>query len=186
MRSYLINMEKKKASIAIDMDGVIADTIGHFVDFYNREHGTQFSRKVFEGKREFDALPNEAVKKYVRTPGFFRNVPVMKGAQEALLYLSDKFDIYIVSAAMEFPQSLSEKKEWLEEHFNFIHWRNIIFCGDKSVIATDYMIDDHVKNLDYFTGKSILFTAEHNLDIDRHLRVNNWQEAVAFLHKQAI
>ena len=108
----------------------------------------------------------------------------MEGAQEALLELMQHFDVYIVSAAMEFPQSLPEKYEWLEEHFPFIAWKNIVFCGDKSVIGTDYMIDDHVRNLDRFKGKALMFTAGHNIGIDRHNRVNNWKEAMEFFRKE--
>ncbi len=108
----------------------------------------------------------------------------MKGAKEAVLQLSENFNIYIVSAAMEFPQSLIEKYEWMKEHFPFISWKNIILCGDKSIIGTDYMIDDHVRNLDTFKGKTIMFTAGHNVGINNHTRVNNWTEVINFLNKE--
>ena len=114
-------------------------------------------------------------------PGFFRYAPIITGAQEALQELQNDFDIYIVSAAMEFPNSLLEKHDWLAEHFPFISWKNIIFCGDKSVIDTDYLIDDHLKNLDFCKGMPILFTAGHNVNVTRHTRVNNWIEAVDLL-----
>lgn len=102
------------------------------------------------------------VKKFASTKKFFSTVPVMNGAVEAVKEFQNNFDIYIVSAAMKFPQSLVEKRTWLNEHFTFIHWKNIIFCGDKSVIDTDIIIDDHLKNLDYFKGKTIMFSAFHN------------------------
>jgi 5'(3')-deoxyribonucleotidase len=102
----------------------------------------------------------------------------MEGAREAVEELMKDFDVYIVSAAMEFPQSLPEKYEWLKEYFPFIDWKNIVFCGDKSVIDTDYMIDDHVKNLDSFKGRPFLFTAGHNINVDRHTRVNDWKEVL--------
>jgi 5'-nucleotidase len=177
-------MGKKRKTIAIDMDGVIADTIAHFVACYEKDYGVRIEKTAFEGKPESEGLPNNAVRQYVYTPGFFRAVPVMEGAKEALLALSKNFDIYIVSAAMEFPQSLFEKYEWLQEHFPFITWKNIIFCGDKSIIGTDYMIDDHVKNLDCCKGKTYMFTAGHNLGIDRHTRVNNWKEVVQVFNEQ--
>lgn len=172
-------MDQQKRTIAIDMDGVIADTVAQFIKWHERDTGVRVSRKIFERKIEKEVLPDGAVPRYVRSPGFFRTAPLVLDAREALIELSKNFEIYIVSAAMEFPLSLSEKQEWLAEHFEFISWRNIVFCGDKSIIGTDFMIDDHVKNLDYFRGTSILFTSEHNLDIDRHIRVNNWQEALA-------
>lgn len=162
------------------MDGVIADTVENFLRYYEKETGIRMPGNSFNNKPEYQALPDNAVKRYVVTPGFFRSVPVMAGAREALLQLSKHHEIYIVSAAMEFPQSLPEKYEWLAEHFEFIQWRNIVFCGDKSIINTDYMIDDHLKNLDHFSGKALIFTAEHNRNVDRHERLNNWQEALRF------
>ena len=177
-------MDSRKKTIAIDMDGVIADTIANFLTWYERDFGVRIGLDAFEGKLEAEGLPDNMVRKYVVTPGFFRSVPVMKGAREAVLKLSEHFDIYIVSAAMEFPQSLIEKYEWIQEHFPFITWKNIILCGDKSIIGTDYMIDDHVKNLDTFKGKALMFTAGHNAGNNSHARVNNWNEVISFLEKE--
>jgi 5'-nucleotidase len=176
-------MNTNKQTIAIDMDGVIADTAAQFIAWYYKEYNVLIDRNEFDGKSESEALPNGAVRKFVFTKGFFRTVPVMNGAKEAVLELMKKFDVYIVSAAMEFPQSLTEKYEWLQEHFPFITWRNIIFCGDKSIIGTDYLIDDHLKNLDCCKGKAIMFSAGHNAGIDRHQRVNNWSEVIKFFNE---
>ncbi|MCW3081277.1 5'(3')-deoxyribonucleotidase [Segetibacter sp.] len=179
-------MDKKRATIAIDMDGVIADTVLNFIQWYERDYGVRVGLEAFEGKPEAEGLPGNAVRKYVLAPGFFRSVPVMEGAKEAVLELSKTFDVYIVSAAMEFPQSLIEKYDWLQEHFPFISWRNIIFCGDKSIIGTNYMIDDHVRNLDTFKGTALMFTAGHNAGVNHHTRVNNWKEVVSFLKAEAL
>ena len=179
-------MNDKRKTIAIDMDGVIADTTAHFINWYERESGIRLEKEAFNGKSESEALPNGMARKFVYMPGFFRTLPVMDGAKEAVLQLMKNYDVYIVSAAMEFPQSLPEKYEWLREHFQFIPWNNIIFCGDKSIIGTDYMIDDHVKNLDCCKGKTFLFTAGHNAGIDRHTRVNNWKEIITLLQVEVI
>jgi 5'-nucleotidase len=176
-------MSIKRKTIAVDMDGVIADTVAQFLLSYQRDYGTRLSREAFEGKPESEGLPDGAVAKYVRTPGFFRSVPVMEGAKEAVAELMKTFDIYIVSAAMEFPQSLAEKYEWLQEHFPAIRWNNIIFCGDKSIIGTDFLIDDHLKNLDFFKGRPLMFTAGHNAGVDKHDRFNNWKEVLAFFNE---
>lgn len=177
-------MDQKRKTIAIDMDGVIADTVACFIQWYEKEHGIRIEKEAFEGKPEAEGLPGNAVRKYVHSPGFFRSVPVMEGAQEAVQELMKSFDIYIVSAAMEFPQSLFEKYEWLKEHFPFIPWKNIIFCGDKSIIGTDYMIDDHVRNLDSCKGKTLMFTAGHNAGANHHTRVNNWNEVISLLKEE--
>ena len=175
-----------KKSIAIDMDGVIADTEKHFLNWYEKDYGMKIHPDDLLGKEENEAFPGKnAARKFVLTAGFFRTLPVMAGAVEAVKQLNDKFEVYIVSAAMEFPQSLPEKLEWLNEHFPFIGWRNIIFCGDKSIINTDFMIDDHIKNLDVFKGKAIMFNAFHNVNYNHHIRVKNWVEVIELMETQA-
>ena len=51
-----------------------------------------------------------------------------------------------------------------------------MFCGDKSIIRADYMIDDHGNNLRTFQGTGVLFTASHNLHEQDFVRVNDWLE----------
>jgi 5'-nucleotidase len=171
----------QKITIAVDMDGVLADTESHFINYYEKEFGEKIERKTILGKPESLAFPDPtAVRRYVHKAGFFRTLPLIKGGQYAIKKLMEDFDVFIVSAAMEFPLSLYEKKQWLEEHFPFITWRNIVFCGDKSIIKTDYMIDDHIKNLDFFSGIPLLFSASHNVDVKHHRRLNNWDEILTF------
>jgi 5'-nucleotidase len=91
--------------------------------------------------------------------------------------MNKKYEVYIVSAATEFPNSLTDKYYWLEDHFPFFSWKQMVFCGDKSMIQADFMIDDHAKHLQYFRGKPFIFTAPHNLNEQRFERLNNWKEA---------
>ncbi|WP_443947593.1 5' nucleotidase, NT5C type [Pedobacter sp. AW1-32] len=51
-----------------------------------------------------------------------------------------------------------------------------MFCGDKSIIDTDYLIDDHCKNLDVCKGKALMFTAFHNVNKDHHQGISHWTE----------
>ncbi|MEI9865673.1 MAG: hypothetical protein WDN00_14205 [Limisphaerales bacterium] len=97
--------------------------------------------------------------------------------------MNDRYELFIVSAATEFPQSLGEKVEWLEEHFPFITWQQIVLCGSKKVITGDIMIDDHFKNLDFFKGRTLLFTQPHNQNQNDkgHERVNSWGEVARLL-----
>lgn len=173
-----------KKTVAIDMDNVIADIETNWIKLYEQEYGIRVEKEELLGKPEDFAFPDPAAaRSLIYKPGFFRNAPVIEGAIEALKELQEDFEVYIVSAAMEFPNSLPEKYDWLAEHFPFITWRNIIFCGDKSVIGTDFLIDDHLKNLDFHKGMPILFTAGHNINITKHTRVNNWAEAVNLLRE---
>ncbi|WP_074493300.1 5' nucleotidase, NT5C type [Mucilaginibacter polytrichastri] len=174
-----------RKTIAIDMDGVLADVETQFLNWYERDFGIKMTKDQIAGLTEDTAFPEKgAIRKFAHTAGFFLTLPVMEGAVEAIATLSKKFEIYIVSAAMEFPLSLPEKLEWLKVNFPAISWKNIIFCGDKSIINTDYMIDDHLKNLDNFKGKTIMFHAFHNVSYTHHTRANNWKEVIDLMAKE--
>ena len=81
---------------------------------------------------------------------------------------------------MEHLNSFAAKYEWLKEHFPFISELNFVFCGDKSVINADFLIDDSPRHFKNFKGKGILFTAPHNIHEGSFLRVNNWGEVKAY------
>jgi 5'(3')-deoxyribonucleotidase len=168
--------------IAVDMDGVISDTVEQFISWEARETGKRKTIEEIMGRPEREAFPN--ILKYVYAVDFFRTARVVPDSQEVLRALYDKYEVFIVSAATEFPQSLTEKQAWLNEHFPFIPWQRMVFCGSKQIVQADIMIDDHFKNLDFFTGsKSILYTQPHNAYADngRHTRVNNWREIAHLL-----
>lgn len=162
--------------IAVDMDGVLADCFEQFVRFDYADSGIKKTREEGAGKTDDELF--EKARTFVYRPGFFRTMPVIADSQEILYKLNEKFEVFIVSAATEFPQSLPEKQAWLNEHFPFIQWQQMVFCGLKTVIQADIMIDDHFKNLNYFKGKTILYTQPHNAlaDAGRHMRVHNWRE----------
>ena len=175
-------MERKR--LLVDMDHVMADITTQYIKWYLDATGTEIKREDLLGKPEDLAFPQpQLIRDFVYKPGFFRTAPVMPGSQEVVSELNDSFDLYVVSAAMEFPQSLTEKYEWLSEHFPFISWQQIIFCGSKKAIWGDYMIDDHLKNLNYFKGEKLLFSATHNINtqINGYKRVNNWAEVKELL-----
>ncbi len=162
--------------ISVDMDGVIANVYSQFISMHAAEFGIVLSLDEITGKPEEVAFANAI--KYVTSPGFFRNAPVMNDAQKVMLKLNEHYQIFIVSAAMEFPNSLIEKQAWLNEHFPYIGWQQMVFCGSKEIIKADIMIDDHFKNLNHFTGETILFTQPHNkiADARQHTRVETWKE----------
>ena len=167
--------------IAVDMDGVLADTTEQFLQFDERDFGRRRTLEEITGKPESVGFPN--AQKYVRTKDFFRTAPVMKESQTVLSDLNKRYEIFIVSAAVEFPQSLLEKYEWLNEYFSFITWQQIVFCGSKTIVEADIMIDDHFKNLDPFKGQTILFSQPHNLlqHSRKHKRVDSWGEIADML-----
>lgn len=178
-------MQKKR--IAIDMDEVVADALWKFEQLIERDYGKIFDRKAFSGGKIYDMFPDgqrDKVRGYLFDKGFFIDLPVMENSQEVIRELSENFEIFFTTAAMEFRHSLEDKYDWLLQNFPFVPWKNFVFCGDKSIIRADYMIDDHVHNLETFQGKGLLYTASHNINERRFTRVNNWLEIRAFFREE--
>jgi 5'(3')-deoxyribonucleotidase len=162
------------------MDEVLADPIHKFIQLYNRDHQVPLDLVITPGTEIFQNVPPEVSDhwfNYINEKGFFRDLPVIEGAVDAVKALQQKYDVYIVSAAMEFKNSLEDKVEWLAQHFPFISWKQIVFCGDK-IVDVDIMIDDRIKNFKNFKGRPLLFTSPHNLLITEYERVDNWQQVL--------
>jgi 5'-nucleotidase len=167
-----------KQRIAIDMDDVMADTHSKFIRLYLEGDMPRYSLEELKEKsfhELFDEDEYQAISRRVYEPGFFRDIPVMEGAQDVISDLMQTYDVYVASAAQEFPNSLREKWDWLQEYFPAITWHHYIFMGDKSVLNTDFLIDDLPRNLRTFQGKGLLFDAVHNRDDREFRRVKSWQ-----------
>jgi 5'-nucleotidase len=166
--------------IALDMDEVVADVMPKFLHLYETEFGTTPNPDDYAGGKVYD-LPGAAhIRNRLHDKGFFRDLPLMPDSRDVIMELNETYDIFFTTAAMEFRNCLEDKYDWLQEHFPFMTWKRYVFCGDKSILRADYMIDDHVRNIAAFQGQGLLYTASHNLDEHRFPRVNNWQEVRAF------
>lgn len=118
--------------VYVDMDGVIAD----------------FMRGVDESK---DFAPN-------LQPGFYFNLKLIKGAQEGVKTLMEKYDVYILSTAKwENSHSFSEKIDWIKKYFPCMEKR-VILSHQKDFCKGDIIIDDRTAHgVDKFEGEHIHF-----------------------------
>lgn len=168
-----------KQRIAIDMDEVLADTLAQFLAEYNREFGENIAKADLSARKLVEIIPADRrarLRHYALSHGFFRNIPLMPGSPEVFAELRERYEVFIATAAMEFPSSFNEKYEWIKAHFHDFPDSHIVFCGDKSVIATDFLIDDSPRHFDRFAGQGFLFTAPHNRAETRYPRLNDWAD----------
>jgi len=166
--------------VIIDMDEVIADPMGQMISWYNSEYGLPVDYKLMEAGswvKGFPAQHQAMIRQRLFEEGFFRNLPVMDDSREVLEEMNKRYEIFIVSAAVEFPNSLKDKVEWLMDNFPFFSWRQIVLCGDKRMVYGDHMIDDHARNLEHFNGNKYLYSSPHNVTVTGYQRINNWKEA---------
>jgi 5'(3')-deoxyribonucleotidase/uncharacterized protein with PQ loop repeat len=182
---------RRKLRIAVDMDEVIADAFGKTLWAFNQRTGqnitkeqiardgleTVFAPETFtpELKAVFEEMHHD------RT--FFADLELMEGGQEALRALSADFEIFIASAAMDVPSSFDAKYEWLKQYFPFIPPSHYVFCGDKSILNADFLIDDRPRHFEHFVGTGILFTAPHNVNRPAKLRADNWGDVTRILRE---
>lgn len=165
--------------IAVDMDEVLADALAEHLLRYNRDHGEAVTKGELDGKWLWDVVSADRharLEGYLRSEDFFENLPVVEDSQEVLAKLNEHYEIFIATAAMEFPNSFGPKYRWLRRHFPFIPPMNFVFCGEKSILHADYLIDDSYRHFERFSGKAILFSAPHNARVTGFHRVSSWRE----------
>ncbi len=173
-----------KKRIALDMDEVLADVLPKFLDLFEAEFGRRPLEEEYRGKKVYQVEGAVHIRNHLFDKGFFGDLPVIEGSQEVVRKLNEHYQIYITTAAQEFRNSLEDKYDWLERYFPFLHWKQYVFCGDKSMINAEYMIDDHPHNLESFSGKGLLYTAFHNINETKFTRVNSWEEVKQFFEAE--
>jgi 5'(3')-deoxyribonucleotidase len=187
-------MTAPRKSIAVDMDEVIADALGEHLLRYNRDFpagpGHPNPRPLtladLHGRHLWDAVPAShlpTLSQYMLSADFFASLAILPHAQRVLARLQSRYDIFIASAAMEVPSSFTPKFNWLAQHFPFIPTSHIVFCGDKSILRADFLIDDNPRQLRLFEGlptptsptrQGILFTSPANIHVTGFRRADSW------------
>jgi 5'-nucleotidase len=172
----------RRLRIAVDMDEVLADALGKQLRAYNERFGAQVTVESLHGLELADIVPQEHqawVLSMLHQPGFFADLEWIPGAREEMEKLCAAHDVFIASAATEFPTSFVDKLNWLEDHLPQIPRHRVVFCGDKSVLNVDYLIDDTPQHFAGLNGIGLLFDAPHNRGDKTHYRVHGWREVPA-------
>lgn len=135
----------KKKIVYIDMDGVIVDFGKAIKDWFEKHPHLEERYKTHPDHIQ----------------GLFRIAPPIKGAIDAVKKLHDsgKYDLFIAtSAPWGNPQSLTDKRFWLEDYFDNIFHKKLFTTHRKDLLMGDYLIDDRLKNgAGEFKGKLLRF-----------------------------
>jgi len=177
-----------KVSIFLDMDGVLADTHHELLKRYNEEYGENI---VKEDIKEWDlnkvTKPNTSIIKYFEEPGFFRSVPVYKGAREAVKVIKSIRCVEMFIASTSTSNGFKDKEDWIQENFPEIQTKNIIFTSRKDVLMGDILVDDGLHNLENSKcGNLIIFDQPWNRTgniPNRAMRIKSWEELVDNIYR---
>jgi 5'(3')-deoxyribonucleotidase len=174
--------------ICVDMDEVMADTLAEHLRRYNQAFDEAISAEDLAGKGLWEVAPLDRqieLRAFLDAEDFFEDLALMPDAQPVLKDLSRRFEVFIATQAMSVPNSLGPKYRWLQRHFPFIPPTQYVFCGNKSILRADFLVDDLPRNLLHFEGQGLLYTAPHNLAASGFVRVNNWPEVAEYFAGQA-
>lgn len=137
--------------LGLDMDGVLFDFDSKIMDKF-AEMGIQFTDvKEMSSAVEFDKSIKQRHREIYHVPGFFANLPPIKGAVNAYKYLKSLtdinnnkiFEIFIVSTPSFRNQTCCiDKINDLNKYFGPELLEKVFFCRDKTLVNLDILIDD--------------------------------------------
>ena len=165
--------------IAIDMDEVMADTVSHQIAWLQRCLGVTVNRQQLHGRKLREVVSqaeHAALDEWMHHGHFFADIPLMPGCREVLAQIAQHHEIWVTTAAMDYPRSCDAKFAWLRRHMPFIPKERFVFCGDKSIIHADVLIDDSPRHFERFIGAPLLYDAPHNVHETRYARVRSWDD----------
>lgn len=180
-------MDKK--SIGIDLDSTLNCLEQRWIiERYNQDFSDNLTREdmfCWEVETYIKSECGKNIYNYLQEPNFFKTLGIKPHAQEVTKWLSQYFDLYVVTAYT--PKVCVDKAGWIEDHFPHISQKNIIFCNSKGLIHTDLLIDDGGHNiLEYHEGNKsglpIIFDAPWNRYLKNDfLRVYDWLEVKEYI-----
>jgi hypothetical protein len=127
--------------VYVDMDDVLCDFTGAYQAYRRTQPHIPFPQSI---------------------PGFFEGLRPIEGAIESVnrLRASGIFEVYVLTApSTRNPLSYTEKRIWIERHFDYEFTKQLIICSNKGLLKGDYLIDDNIrgKGQERFAGRLLHF-----------------------------
>lgn len=136
-------MESK--TLLLDMDGVIADTMGSVFDTIMRETGVQLCHADttdywFAGME----VEPDYILDVMRRPGFFLGLDIITGAKHAINRLRRDYEVVVCTAPLKGSYNAEqEKRLWLDKYFDSELAETAIVTNDKSSVEGRVLVEDN-------------------------------------------
>lgn len=170
----------KQIIIGVDVDDVIANLVPRWLEYYNFDHDDNLkeedikswaiSRYTKIGDKIYD---------YLKLPSLYDDIIPIAGSIFGVSQLRKMgFNIVFVTAAT--PEQSGRKYKWLCDYGMIKHRKEYVEALDKSIIKTDYLIDDNPEHVINASGQGVIFTKEWNKMLMGYPRMNSWEDVVEY------
>ena len=174
--------------ILIDLDGPLADFDQGFLNRWKKLFPEEpfiepENRRLFDVREEYPKHLKEKVESIYRAPGFYLELPLVIGGQEAIQELQLlAHDIYFCTSPVSTPHCIPEKQAWVLKHFGADFARKTIFAKDKTLVRGDILIDDRpgVDGAHTPVWEHIIFDKPYNGQVKdkRRLDWRTWKNVI--------
>lgn len=162
--------------ILIDLDGVLADFDAGFMQAWQAA-GHPYPpinpecRQHFRIMLDYPAHLRADVESIYTRPGFYRSLPPIRGAIDAVTALESLgHDIIICTTSdARYPHCVTDKHAWVERFFGSVLARRMLVEMDKTTIPGDILIDDcpHIDGTVKPQWDHVLYDQPYNRHVDR-------------------
>ncbi|XP_026560399.1 5'(3')-deoxyribonucleotidase, mitochondrial [Pseudonaja textilis] len=167
--------------VLVDMDGVLADFEGGFLEKYRARYPdlpyiALDERRGFWVSEQYGKLQPGLSEKAIsiwESKNFFMELNPLPGAVEALKEMAEleATEVFICTSPIKkYRYCPYEKFAWIEKHFGHEFLEHVILTRDKTIVSGHVLIDDRPDILGVErspTWEHVLFTACHN----KHLQL---------------
>ena len=177
--------------VLVDMDGVLADFNAGFLEKFKKVNPTKpfiplNELKTFYIEEQYKAVFGMGieVRSIIESEGFFRDLPPIDGAIEAIQYLAQQEHVQLficTSPLRKYQNCVLEKYEWILKHLGVEFTEKIILTRDKTLINAHFLIDDkpEIKGSQEPSWMHLLFETHHNRHIspkNDQVKVHGWKD----------
>ncbi|HJX05299.1 MAG TPA: 5'-3'-deoxyribonucleotidase [Candidatus Nanoarchaeia archaeon] len=175
--------------ILVDLDDVLADFEKSFLDNWRKKHPDKLyvpleERTTFKVHKQYPPELKPLVQEIYCAPGFYRNLPLIKGGKEAIQEMRQKeHDVFLCTSPLSsYENCVLEKYKWTEERLGEDWVQRLIITKDKALVRGDILIDDnpYPKGILIPTWEHIIYDFPYNRHVEGKRRITwqNWKEVL--------
>lgn len=165
--------------ILVDMDDVLADFEGEFINRWKLKHPdkpyvSRENRIVFGLADNYPPEFIKLVKGIYTEKGFFLNLPVIEGAIEGINKIKDAgHEVFICTAPIKsYNHCVPEKYDWVNNNLGYEWTKRLILTRDKTLIKGNILIDDNpeIKGVKEPEWEHVIYDQPYNRNVTKKRR----------------